>query len=389
MSNVDLDASTYPWEKESLIYRLSKLFTKGDKEIVVYIYENADNSTFRYRAYNMCEVMEQSSKISGTYFFVKELDTVIKYLDLISHIVIVRTKWTIELDRLFCKVYSKNIRMYYDVDDLIYDIKKLPLVMNTINVPMDETNYNGFFSYASRLYLAASMCENFISTNEFIANKLHASFNKKVHVIENFLNKQQMEVSDLLWKDKLQETKSKDEILLGYFSGSPSHNLDFQSISSELYTLMKNNDKIKLRLVGYLTLPEILEEYNKEGRVERLPMQHYANLQKKIAECDVNLIPLLVNEFTNCKSEIKYFESGIVGTVSVAAPTFVYKKIINDGENGYLSLPGTWQEKIEKIIENRPNKEVAKAARDFAEKNYDGRNLLTKIENVFLDNNAD
>ena len=45
--------------------------------------------------------------------------------------------------------------------------------MNTINATMDESQYSYFFSYASRLFLAASMCHSYITTNELNVENLN------------------------------------------------------------------------------------------------------------------------------------------------------------------------------------------------------------------------
>ena len=81
-------------------------------------------------------------------------------------------------------------------------------------------------------------------------------------------------------------------------------------------------------------------------------LQDFLNLQRLIANVEINLVPLQNNVFTNCKSELKYFEAGIVGTVSIASPIFSYKKVIADKENGYLSNSYEWCEKLAALIKN-------------------------------------
>ena len=64
-----------------------------------------------------------------------------------------------------------------------------------------------------------------------------------------------------------------------------------------------------------------LDELSAMGRVVREPFVDFIELQRKIAEVDVNLVPLVNNEFSNCKSELKFYEASIVGTVTCAAPS--------------------------------------------------------------------
>lgn len=387
--DIECETFTYPWENQAFAQRLGFLKTKN-KKTIVYIYGTADNSTFRYRVYNMCEILNKGSSHAATYFFINELSMLSEYLSYVDYLVIVRVPWTIELDKIIMNAHSKNIQLYFDVDDLIFDITKLPFVMNNLDIEMRDENYQLYFAYVSRLFLTASLCNAYITTNDFLSHKLQTLFNKISYIIPNFMNEQQMNISNKLWLIKSQyhhikatHTTQKN-ILLGYFSGSPSHNNDFKSIASDLYAVMEKNHKIHLRLVGYLTLPSILQKFKNDGRIEYLPMQNYISLQKKIAECDINLVPLLVNEFTHCKSELKYFEAAIVGTISVASPTYIYKNIIKDGENGFLAQQGGWLEKIEKIIENFPNQSIVETARSHAIQNYYGDVIVKKLEDVYI-----
>lgn len=386
MLKIDLEYNdfVYPWVYSSVVDRLRILTKKDNKKKIVYLYEFLDSSTFRYRVYNMCELSNNSMDYTATYFFLHEWEHLVKNIDYVDYLVIVRVRWSIELDQIFTKAFSRNIKIYFDVDDLVFDVKKVPLLMNTLGIEPNNTNYDFWFSYLGRLNVAASYCDHYITTNDFLSDHIKAYFKKPTFVIHNFINARQMETSIKLCKIKNDNKLSPtDTILLGYFSGTPTHNNDFKSISSDLYDLMKKDRRIKLRLVGYLDVPNNLLDFMSEGRIDRIPLQNYLNLQVKIAECDVNLIPLLNNEFTNGKSEIKYFEASIVDVPSVATPTFIYQKIIENGQNGYLARPGEWGEIIEKIIKPPSNDDIITAARHYSEQNYYGANVLKQFETIF------
>lgn len=102
-----------------------------------------------------------------------------------------------------------------------------------------------------------------------------------------------------------------------------------------------------------------------------MPYQNFVELQETISKVDINLVPLEDTIFTNCKSELKYFESSIVGTVSCMSPTYIYREIIKSGENGFLCSKGEWYEIIMKLymkhIDETP---VVKNAYTFSVENY-------------------
>ena len=105
-------------------------------------------------------------------------------------------------------------------------------------------------------------------------------------------------------------------------------------------------------------------------------------MQKKIAEVDVNIVPLLVNQFTNCKSELKYFEAGIVGTITCASPSFTYQKAISHGVNGYLCNSDEWFDTLMKIYEEGVSPEKMTQISKVCLEQYSYLNQLDLIENT-------
>ena len=64
----------------------------------------------------------------------------------------------------------------------------------------------------------------------------------------------------------------------------------------------------------------------------------------------MNLVPLQDNTFTNCKSELKWFEAAIVGGLTVASPTFTYRGVIEPGVNGWLAASHEWDVALREIL---------------------------------------
>ena len=60
--------------------------------------------------------------------------------------------------------------------------------------------------------------------------------------------------------------------------------------------------------------------------------------QRLIAEVEINISPLKENQFTNCKSELKFFEAAACGTLTLASPTYAFKKSIVHGVTGFLEI---------------------------------------------------
>jgi glycosyltransferase involved in cell wall biosynthesis len=136
---------------------------------------------------------------------------------------------------------------------------------------------------------------------------------------------------------------------IGYFSGTPTHRRDFEIVAPALARLLREDSRLRLLIVGMLEPGDVLKQYR--HRIDRFPLQDYMNLQRLIARTELNIGPLIDNVFTNCKSELKYFEAAITGTVTVASPTYTFRHAITDGRTGFLARSHEWQSKLEQAIE--------------------------------------
>jgi glycosyltransferase involved in cell wall biosynthesis len=122
-------------------------------------------------------------------------------------------------------------------------------------------------------------------------------------------------------------------------------------------------------LAGYIEPEHALSPF--ASRIQQVPFTDYVNLQRWIGSVDFNLVPLQNNIFTNCKSELKYFEAAAVGTPSIASPTYTYANAIDDGVNGRLAKAHEWTEVIMAAIHEKDRyPEMASKAHDHALTHY-------------------
>ena len=124
---------------------------------------------------------------------------------------------------------------------------------------------------------------------------------------------------------------------IGYFSGTLTHHSDFRMIASVLVRLLGEFPALMLTVAGDFDLGQFPEFSQFADRVEKRPFVDWRQLPWEIARVDINLIPLVINPFTEGKSDLKYYESAIVEVPSVASPTEVYQSCIESGSNGFLA----------------------------------------------------
>ena len=344
-----------------------------NKNRVLYVVDDTKAAQFRYRAKNVSDVLGEKAKFAS-WALRSDLSKVNPAE--VSLVVILRQTdkdgW---FQEFICRARAVGVKVLFDLDDLVFDYRDLPLLMRS-------TNSKNIFYWAGYIWgirRIAKKVDGFLCTNDFLGKKLERSFGKPYRVIPNSLNKEQIEVSEKCLKNKKHEG-----FVVGYFSGSPTHVKDFALVESELACFLREHDDVKLRVVGYMEFSDEMKKWIGAGRLEVKKPVDYLELQRLMAEVDVNIAPLVINDFTNCKSELKFFEAAAVETTTIASPIYTFKKAIKDGENGFLAQPGEWYEKLEYLYKNpEENKKIAKKAREYALKHYYGKEFLKEVEEAY------
>ncbi len=345
------------------------------KKLVIYIAETTENAQYRYRCQNVAQAIEKSNDFDVKIFLKDEIEKAERWLLGASLVVIERqtAKDKIVLDFIE-KAKAEKIKVVLDIDDLVFDYRDLPLLMRSTR-GRNVCYWLGYFWGVRRI---AKRVDGFIVTNDFLGKKLKRTFDKPYKVIFNSLNNEQIEES------KKYLDKKPHDFRIGYFSGSPTHINDFRMVEPELLRFLDEHKEVKLDVVGYMRFSKKAEKYIEKGRIKTHEPVPYLEMLKKMAEVDVNIAPLLVNDFTNCKSELKFFEAAVVETTTIASPTYAFKKAISSGENGFLVSSGEWYDKLEYLYENpNENKKIAKVARRYALEHYAGKEFLGQIEEVY------
>ena len=335
IENVDYVA---PWPRP-FNERLSAL-QSGDRR-VAYFYPRADHSTFRYRVLNMLEAWSHVPGVGASWFEEHELINLDLIVDSADVLVLVRCKYSAPFARLVARARAKGKRVLFDIDDLVFDTRYVLAVLNQLGHPTENPALDYWFADYGRYGAMLQLSDGAVATHEYLAGKAKEFCKLPVAIVPNFMNHAQLSHSAFIRERKgASQCRRDGRIHLGYFSGSPTHQRDFSVLERALLQLFDENEQIVLRIVGQLHLSDRFARF--ADRIERFPMQDMLNLQRLIAEVEVNLVPLRNNHFTNCKSELKYFEAAAVATPTIASPTFAFARAIRDGVNGYLAPAQSW-----------------------------------------------
>jgi hypothetical protein len=368
-----------PWALP-LTQRL-QLLQRGRKR-VAYYYEAPNNSTFRYRAYNMAQVLNQDGghEVSASYFFQDDLHRVDDIAAAADMLVICRSGYSHKINQLITKFRIRDKRVLFDVDDFVFDTRYTHLVVNTLGLDREDPRvWEDWFAMMGRMGQTLRLCDGAITTNDYLAARIAEFSGLPVKVVPNFMNREQLELSERIFAQKKASGFARDgAIHLGYFSGSPSHNHDYAIVESALETVLESDPRTRLMVVGYIDAGPAFARFG--DRVIRQPFHDYVNLQRLISRVEFNLMPLQTNVFTHCKSELKYFESAILGTLSIASPSQRYAAAIQDGKNGYIARAHQWTSVLRRAIANLDNyAAMAELAHADALAKYAGSQQRDKI----------
>lgn len=336
-----------------------------------YFYEQPDTSTFRYRVYNPAKSLAAAgdSAPSCAWFTKVELDRMDRVLDRCDVLVLCRTRYTDRIARLIEMARTRGRRVLFDSDDLVFDTRYAHLILDTLGHDLtDMAIWDDWFAYVGRMAATFQLCDGAVTTNPLLASRARDAFgdDRPVSVIPNYFEPAQQALSAEIWRAKESSGWARNGLItIGYFSGTPTHNKDFALVEGPLARLMDEDDRIRLRLVGFLDPGGALHRH--AARIERFPLQDHMNLQRILGQVEVNIVPLQDNVFTNCKSELKWFEAAVVGTLTVATPTYTYGRAIEQGRTGWLVESQGWLSALQRVVSGLDDHlEMASAARKAA-----------------------
>ena len=349
---------------------------KEGKKLIIYVYNLQENrGTFRYRVFNIYEAMYPSKKYAVSFFYENELDYLAYNTHLLSAIVVSRFSLNLQLENLLMAAKYYHVPCVFDIDDVFYDTSCIRDILKDIGKP--ESWYDGWHDVASRMDETASLCNYAILTNDYLAEDFYKIFHIPTFVVPNSINQEQYE-----YAKKIKKSEKKD-FIIGYFSGSATHGKDFMQARDSIKEFLRRHKDAKLKLVGEIEVPDEFKEFVKTNQIITRPRVNMYKLLEENESVSISVIPLMNSRFTNCKSELKFFESALVGVPSICSDTYVYKRCVQNGINSYLVSDGNWLDALEKAYENRNNQELIDRCYNSAIDNFYVHALKDHLEMIF------
>lgn len=303
----------------------------------------------RYRAHHVVEELGLNGITASVT--IQDNPLLATYSDKFHIFIFHRVLFTPGVAKFIVNIKKRKKEIIFDTDDLVYDPQYLSHMdyfrqMNPLERKLYEKGVGGEI-------LKDPYVKTCTTTTDFLADKL-SGLEKRVFIVPNKLCKRDVEIAnEICEKAKVESGKNDEVIRIGYFSGTLSHNKDFATVTDTLMHILGKYENVELFLAGPLDTDNKLNKYRE--RIKQVPYVPREKHFENIASVDINIAPLEIgNPFCESKSELKFFEAGIVRVPSVCAATDPYKKAIEDGVDGFVAN-GTdeWIGKLERLVVDR------------------------------------
>lgn len=261
-------------------------------------------------------------------------------------LVLFRCPITREIEQVVEHVHNQGKKVYFDVDDLVVSTNytdNLPLVRS-----MTEQEKAIFDDGVERTGKTLALCDAAITTTGRLAAEL-AKHVGEVHINRNVASLEMVAHSSAVPGQRQQ--RDADAVAIGYFSGSMTHNQDFECVHAALRRLMDERAYVNLHVVGDLELPDDLQAF--ESRVVRHEAVDWRALPALIGSIDINIAPLEDTIFNQAKSENKWVEAALVKVPTVASRVGAFEEMIAHGETGLLcGSESEWYDALALLADN-------------------------------------
>lgn len=366
--------------RQSHIFTLNLLSTKNELKTFLFI-SGCPGDSMRYR----CEHQSEQLKVLGINSDIKtfnevELNNVIStYKVFILH----RVPCDKSVEEFISRVKAEGKCIIFDTDDLVFNPDLDPIYINSLT-DMGETEKDKYYNEL-RKYRQTLLLSDYVIVSTDYLKKEAELVHPKVFVNRNSASNLMIEMAEKA-KSKQNHNPQKS-VIVGYMSGTPTHNKDFLECESSIISLLSENPNMFLKIIGYLDLSEDLKKH--ENQIIRVQFVPWQDLPYHIQTFDINLAPLeLNNPFTESKSELKFIESGLLAVPTIASDVGGFTSAIKDGENGFLANTSEeWYSKLKALVTNPDLRaKIGNNAQDTILNDYTSlarkRNLEAILNNV-------
>ena len=191
-------------------------------------------------------------------------------------------------------------------------------------------------------------------------------FNKNTHVIPNALPFGHGQFA-------VQPERKKSDVINFIYAGQSSHLEDVRLMHAAINKA--KNLPVLFTLAGYSQksptvwkkIEQVFSQHPNYWRIDSRPLKEYMTVYDG---ADCSLVPLCINEFNSCKSNLKMLEAGAKKIPCIVSHVPPYRDDV-DAPVLWVKSPGDWYKHFKYLVEN-PNAaiELGEALHDYVSERY-------------------
>ena len=302
-------------------------------------------------------------------------------LPLCSAVIFYRTPHWPEVEALISECKRQSIVTIYDIDDLVFDLDEYSRhpVLNSLSPQERDSLLQGAKAYQE--CLAAT--DHAIASTDVLAQFMRKYCRGKVFVLENALDDVSLAAAKLA-EDQGPRTNS-EKVVIGYGSGTKSHDHDFAIVRPALSALMRSDPRVHLVIHGYLNL--VNDFKGLESRIQRVPFLEAKEYLVAVSQFDINLAPLASNVFNDAKSNIKFLEASVVGVPSIVSSAESFLTIAKHQKTALVaSSHQEWLDSLKSLIDSPVlRRDLGRSARQAVQEQYAPEKTQEKLNGIFIE----
>lgn len=317
---------------------------------------NMDPSV-RYRCFNPAEVFREKGVLADV---VAQQRLVPSMLDQYDAFVFHRPYGgDVSLKICIDRIRSSGRPCVADYDDLIFDPEYALQSSIFLNGVRDEEQTIKVFN---ENLLGFELFSSFTVSTTSLAKHVQAlAPEAKVTVIPNGLSAKLLRTLDIRENGGFCPRK-----WITYLSGTASHNPDFAFVAPTLAEFVNRHPEFRVVVAGPLELPEDFPSW----AVMRLPLRPYREFFTSAGIGWVNIAPLKPeNAFNECKSALKFFESGIWGVPTIASPLPDFTRFADSEGLAFATSPEDWMLELERFADDGVRQDASLGLPEYCRRN--------------------
>ena len=255
---------------------------------------------YRYRVLHQMEQLNAGFLESDEFYYINfDPIIIIKYRILIFY----RCPWTSNVEKAIMLAKNLNKKILFDIDDLVIDLKYTNILPFLKTLTQKEKYL--YDKGVTRMGKTLKLCDGAITTTKILARELK-NYVPNVFINRNVASEEMWKLSQKAMINKLNIEVNNKSVIIGYLSGSITHNPDLEMIKPALKKILREYKDVKFLICGDINT-DLIDEF--PDKVIKKTFIDWRKLPEIISNIDINIAPLVNNIFNQAKSENKWLEA--------------------------------------------------------------------------------